>query len=79
MQDICRNAGKQSYTILNSGSKAEGLDMKGSDIDLMFIDNSRDVYTDVTQCQVRGNPELFFSTKETAPGFVHIKVDYPFR
>ena len=38
------------WKVVNSGSKAEGLDLPGSDLDIMYINEIDLVYS--TQCQV---------------------------
>ncbi|XP_071160869.1 cyclic GMP-AMP synthase-like receptor 2 [Mytilus edulis] len=59
---------------VSSGSKSEGLNLKGSDIDLMFIDPGYKVYeseTDIFQSQ---ETVLLMDTADTPPCFTRLRL-----
>ncbi|CAC5426035.1 unnamed protein product [Mytilus coruscus] len=72
---IIHDAGAQSdFPQIGSGSKGEGLDLKGSDIDLMYIDPEFIVYESEKDV-VKGikNP-LVMDTLDTQPCFTRLRV-----
>ncbi|VDI81740.1 Hypothetical predicted protein [Mytilus galloprovincialis] len=72
-----------SGTVISSGSKAEGLDLKGSDFDQMIYPNFIRVY-EILNC-VQSDPDkvpLVMETNDTKSGFTKLKLaiefDYEF-
>ncbi|CAC5426813.1 HARBI1 [Mytilus coruscus] len=58
-----------------SGSKGEGLDLKGSDLDIMFIDTNFKVYESETEVIRDGlTIPLIMNTKETKPCFTQLRL-----
>ncbi|CAG2226393.1 unnamed protein product [Mytilus edulis] len=58
-----------------SGSKGEGLDLKGSDLDLMFIDTNFKVYESETKVILDGlTIPLIMNTEETQPCFTQLRL-----
>ncbi|CAC5392411.1 unnamed protein product [Mytilus coruscus] len=58
-----------------SGSKGEGLDLKGSDLDLMFIDTNFKVYESETEVIWDGlTIPLIMNTEETKPCFTQLRL-----
>ncbi|XP_071150194.1 uncharacterized protein [Mytilus edulis] len=58
-----------------SGSKAEGLDLKGSDLDVMFIDTNYKVYESETEVILDGlTIPLIMNTEETQPCFTQLRL-----
>ncbi|XP_063406100.1 uncharacterized protein LOC134690057 [Mytilus trossulus] len=73
VKDIVDNTTGISF--ISSGSKAEGLDLKGSDFDLMILHNGVRVYQSLNDDQF--NPDtipLVMVTNDTIPGFTKIKL-----
>ncbi|XP_063418881.1 uncharacterized protein LOC134701677 [Mytilus trossulus] len=60
-------------TLITSGSKGEGLNLNGSDLDLMFIDRCAQVYESEEEVVIegRGLPFMMY-TKDTPPCFTHL-------
>ncbi|XP_063411167.1 uncharacterized protein LOC134694103 [Mytilus trossulus] len=61
----------EDHRIISSGSKAEGLDLQGSDLDLMF--RSHGYMVDEKLGNTKGN-HLILDTDNALPGFALIKV-----
>ncbi|CAG2191471.1 unnamed protein product [Mytilus edulis] len=73
VKDIVDNT--TGITFISSGSKAEGLDLKGSDYDQMILHNGVRVYESLNDDQ--SNPDtipLVMVTNDTKPGFTKIKL-----
>ncbi|CAC5414643.1 unnamed protein product [Mytilus coruscus] len=68
--------------VIHSGSKGEGLDLKGSDLDIMFIDANFNVYKSETEIVHDGlTIPLIVNTEETQPCFAQLSLldnDHPF-
>lgn len=64
----------RTFTMICSGSKAEGLDMKSSDLDIMFLID----LVNVVENPLEGSGLLSFiiSPEHTKPGFVRLKLHY---
>ncbi|VDI82539.1 cyclic GMP-AMP synthase [Mytilus galloprovincialis] len=62
--------------IINSGSKSEGLELEGSDIDIMILQLDNTVLENENEAQCKNNqPNVFFmSTEDTKPGFTMLKL-----
>ncbi|XP_076084393.1 cyclic GMP-AMP synthase-like receptor [Mytilus galloprovincialis] len=74
-KDIVDNTCTISTTFISSGSKAEGLDLKGSDYDIMILANFLLVYESLNNVQY--DPRdiiLFMDTNDTTPGFTKLKL-----
>lgn len=56
----------------SSGSKSEGLNLKGSDIDLMLIDNNFKVYESEREAVQEQEVVLYMDTTDTRPSFTHL-------
>ncbi|VDI35045.1 Hypothetical predicted protein [Mytilus galloprovincialis] len=76
IQDIIYNASlEKALTHISSGSLAEGLDLRGSDIDLMFVIDNVDVIQDLrnmrhpVQCTT-----LVMETDNDHPGFTRLRL-----
>ncbi|CAC5377587.1 unnamed protein product [Mytilus coruscus] len=73
--DIIHNAYSTGYTKISSGSLAEGLDLPGSDIDIMYLRNDTDVIQNVRnikhplQCT-----KLAMETDIDHPGFTRLRL-----
>ncbi|XP_071142027.1 uncharacterized protein [Mytilus edulis] len=71
--DIVQNG--HSGTGISSGSKAEGLDLKGSDYDQMGVFNSFRVYENLHDDQYNTHEiPLIMVTSDTKPGFTKLKL-----
>ncbi|XP_071142022.1 uncharacterized protein [Mytilus edulis] len=71
--DIVQN--KKNSTYISSGSKSEGLDLKGSDCDIMILYNYIRVYESLHNVQY--DPQqtiLVMETNDTKPGFTRLKL-----
>ncbi|XP_063418037.1 uncharacterized protein LOC134700588 [Mytilus trossulus] len=63
----------QSDTFISSGSKAEGLNLNGSDIDVMIVDCLYKVYESVTDVYIEGQGIPFvMNTDDTQPCFTQL-------
>lgn len=71
LQDDISN--KKQYSVISSGSKAEGLNLPGSDFDIMILIKEYEVYE-----EEQGDREgvLFLDTEHAAPGFTMLKVKH---
>ncbi|XP_063418885.1 uncharacterized protein LOC134701683 [Mytilus trossulus] len=61
---------------ITSGSVGEGLNMRGSDFDLMLVSRTLEVYEDV---KLQFNPKITFFSMETddvKPGYTQLKIEY---
>ncbi|CAG2218920.1 unnamed protein product [Mytilus edulis] len=62
-------------TFISSGSKAEGIDLKGSDYDQMILFNIIHVYQNLNDVQYDENKiQLVMDTNDTKPGFTKLKL-----
>ncbi|CAC5372344.1 unnamed protein product [Mytilus coruscus] len=70
---VIHDIGQKRNTI-TSGSKGEGLDLKGSDLDIMFIDHNIKVYESETEEFVmeRNRLQFIMNTDETQPCFTQL-------
>lgn len=69
-KDIAEN--DYNATIISSGSKADGLDLKGSDYDQMFLYNIFRVYESLHDDQYNTDKiPLIMVTNDTKPGFTN--------
>ncbi|VDI28085.1 Hypothetical predicted protein [Mytilus galloprovincialis] len=72
---ICNAQAQKTHTHISSGSLAEGLDLPGSDIDIMFVINKVDVIRDLrnmrhpVQCTT-----LVMETDTDHPGFSRLRL-----
>ncbi|CAG2198443.1 unnamed protein product [Mytilus edulis] len=67
---------KEESVIITSGSYGEGLDMRGSDFDIMMVSSILEVYEDL---KLQFNPtKTYFSmeTDDVKPGYAKLKLDY---
>ncbi|XP_063406539.1 uncharacterized protein LOC134690495 [Mytilus trossulus] len=66
--------GNGIITLISSGSKAEGLDLKGSDFDIMFVYDVFQVYENNNNV-INGHLHRHFlmETNDTKPGFTKLK------
>ncbi|CAC5379440.1 unnamed protein product [Mytilus coruscus] len=66
-----------NVTVISSGSKAEGLDLKGSDYDQMFVLKYFQVYENTSKMSSLSNKKLIImDTSDTKPGFTKLKMYY---
>ncbi|XP_071139337.1 cyclic GMP-AMP synthase-like receptor 2 [Mytilus edulis] len=66
----------KEVTIITSGSFGEGLDMRGSDFDIMMVLRHLEVYEDV-KLQFNQNITYFSIEKDDVkPGYVQLRLDY---
>ncbi|CAG2219126.1 unnamed protein product [Mytilus edulis] len=71
-KDIVENT--TSVTFISSGSKAEGLDIKKSDFDLMILIKCIRVHVGLNDIQLyRNKTPLVMVTNDTKPGFAKLK------
>ena len=63
---------KPARTYISSGSKGEGLDMKGSDFDVMFLYNPIIVFESTPEEEEQN--ALIMNINQTKPGFVMLKL-----
>lgn len=75
---ICDIAFDCGCPIISSGSKAEGLNLKGSDLDIMFIHPSFIVYETEPDALKRTEIELVMETKDTQPCFASLRLVSPY-
>ncbi|XP_063408181.1 uncharacterized protein LOC134691544 [Mytilus trossulus] len=75
LHDIISNANDENLTQISSGSLAEGLDLPGSDIDIMFVDEI------VNVTRIKRNikhpvqrTEVFMETDADHPGFTRLRL-----
>ncbi|VDH92708.1 Hypothetical predicted protein [Mytilus galloprovincialis] len=59
---------------VSSGSRSEGLDLKGSDFDIMNIDFNMKVYESEKDVVEGRHPVLLMDTSETQPCFTHLNL-----
>ncbi|CAG2231746.1 unnamed protein product [Mytilus edulis] len=63
-------------TFISSGSKAEGLDIEGSDFDTMCVIDCMQVYQDIKSViNCPSHWPVLMETNDTKPGFTKLKVD----
>lgn len=72
--DILSNTSEDNYTWVSSGSKAEGLDLNGSDIDLMLVSKFWEVYESIEQKHKNEKNILILDIENASPGFALLKV-----
>ncbi|VDH99861.1 Hypothetical predicted protein [Mytilus galloprovincialis] len=63
------------WRVVTSGSKSEGLDLPGSDLDIMYVNYVDTVYntqSEIPSCLPYG---LFLDLENTPPGYVNIKLN----
>ncbi|XP_076072046.1 uncharacterized protein LOC143043749 [Mytilus galloprovincialis] len=73
VRDYCKNI--DSHTSITSGSFGEGLEMRGSDLDMMHVEKHSEVYVDE---KIRTNPNIAYYKMETddvKPGFTQLLSD----
>lgn len=71
VKDIGENTANVTY--ISSGSKAEGLDLKGSDFDQMILPNFIRVYENLDDVEYySGKTILVMDTNDTKPGFTKL-------
>ncbi|CAC5390106.1 unnamed protein product [Mytilus coruscus] len=63
-----------NFPRISSGSKGEGLNFKGSDTDLMFIEPNYRVYESVSDVTNRRKVILTMDTEETPPCFTYLRI-----
>ncbi|XP_071145515.1 uncharacterized protein [Mytilus edulis] len=66
----------KSFTCITSGSYGEGLEMRGSDLDIMLVRTTIKVNADT---QTDFNPSityLFMDTDDVKPGFTQLRLEY---
>ncbi|CAC5393318.1 unnamed protein product [Mytilus coruscus] len=64
-----------NFTVISSGSKAEGLDLKGSDYDQMFVLKYFQVYENTSKMSSLTNKTpIIMDTSDTKPGFAKLKI-----
>ncbi|XP_071179924.1 uncharacterized protein [Mytilus edulis] len=62
-------------TVISSGSKAEGLDLNGSDYDQMVVDKWFCVYEDLSKVSLYTNKRsIIMNTHDTKPGFTKLRL-----
>ncbi|XP_052083353.1 uncharacterized protein LOC127720674 [Mytilus californianus] len=65
----------QNGKVITSGSKGEGLDLNGSDVDMMYVDPYGKVYQTETEVQSQIYPlPLIMNTEETQPCFTQLLI-----
>ncbi|CAC5388413.1 unnamed protein product [Mytilus coruscus] len=65
----CRNE-----IVINSGSKSEGLELEGSDIDVMFLDREITVFENEAHCRNKKPNVFIMYTQDIKPGFTILKL-----
>ncbi|CAC5366528.1 unnamed protein product [Mytilus coruscus] len=60
---------------ITSGSFGEGLDMRGSDLDIMFVKRDIEVY-DVNPCLNQHTSYVLMDTDDVKPGFSLLRLEY---
>ncbi|CAG2222916.1 unnamed protein product [Mytilus edulis] len=63
-----------NYPRISSGSKGEGLNFKGSDTDVMFIEPDFRVYESMSDVTDRWGVSLLMDTDETPPCFTYLNI-----
>ncbi|VDI19978.1 Hypothetical predicted protein [Mytilus galloprovincialis] len=63
-----------THNMLSSGSRSEGLDLKGSDTDIMKIDTTMKVYESEKDDVEGRHPGLLMDTSESQPCFTHLNL-----
>ncbi|VDI67757.1 Hypothetical predicted protein [Mytilus galloprovincialis] len=64
-----------TFTVISSGSKAEGVDLNGSDYDLMFVLESFQVYENMIKVSLFTNKTpIIMDISDTKPGFTKLKL-----
>ncbi|CAG2226930.1 unnamed protein product [Mytilus edulis] len=72
---ISRDSQSQKlYTVITSGSKGEGLDLKGSDLDIMLIDPMCVVYKSDNDIVQDWRIALVMDTEDTLPCFTQLQL-----
>ncbi|CAC5393323.1 unnamed protein product [Mytilus coruscus] len=65
-----------NVTVISSGSKAEGLDLKGSDYDQMFVFKNFEVYENMSKVSSFTNKKpIIMDISDTKPGFTKLKLN----
>ncbi|CAC5385349.1 unnamed protein product [Mytilus coruscus] len=75
---ICDIGFRCECPIISSGSKAEGLNLKGSDLDIMFIDPDTIIYETEPDSLKRNKIELIMETRDTQPCFSFLRLISPY-
>ncbi|XP_052085921.1 uncharacterized protein LOC127723378 isoform X2 [Mytilus californianus] len=74
LNDFVDNNAGLGTTKLSSGSLAEGLDLPGSDIDIMYIVHNIDVVQDVKEVYRPGHATFLMEKCDKYPGFAKLKL-----
>ncbi|CAC5363434.1 unnamed protein product [Mytilus coruscus] len=74
LNDYVDNNADLGTTKLSSGSLAEGLDLPGSDIDIMYIVHNIDVVQDVKEVYRSGHATFLMEKCNKYPGFAKLKL-----
>ncbi|CAC5415355.1 unnamed protein product [Mytilus coruscus] len=75
IHDMIYNATSDNHTRISSGSLAEGLDLPGSDRDVMYVINNVDVIQNTRNIkQPLQRPTLVMETDTDYPGFTRLKL-----
>ncbi|CAC5426016.1 unnamed protein product [Mytilus coruscus] len=75
IQDLIRNVLSTDYTQISSGSLAEGLDLPGSDLDIMFVIHDVDVIHNVSNIkQPIHRTTYVIETDIDHPGFARLRM-----
>ncbi|CAC5363436.1 unnamed protein product [Mytilus coruscus] len=74
LNDFVDNNAGLNTTKLSSGSLAEGLDLPGSDIDIMYIVHNIDVVQDVKEVYRSGHATFLMEKCNKYPGFAKLKL-----
>ncbi|XP_076083949.1 uncharacterized protein LOC143054783 [Mytilus galloprovincialis] len=75
IKDMTNNSAESLYTRMSSGSLAEGIDLPGSDLDLMLIIKDEDVIRDVRHMKHREQGKTFLmETDAEHPGFTRLRL-----
>ncbi|VDI10817.1 Hypothetical predicted protein [Mytilus galloprovincialis] len=75
---ICDIAFHCQCPMISSGSKGEGLDLKGSDLDVMLIHPDFIVYETEPDALKRNKIYLVMETKDTPPCFTYLRLISPY-
>lgn len=74
MNTVHDNLSNGEYnTIITSGSFGEGIQMPGSDIDLMHVLKEYDVFEEAKIQKNRNTAQFLMETEDTKPGFVRLR------
>lgn len=68
---------KKKHTVISTGSKAEDLDIKGSDYDQMFVDNDFQVHENKSEVASFAKKNIIMDISDTKPGFTKLKLNNP--